>query len=93
MHDGGPPNTAKHAAGWRTKVDAGQAAWKVVFVSTKRRYPAPRDEPPSPVRTAGAGATAGRGESRNSLTNQHDNRSAQIAGLGGGEIKLSLGFS
>ena len=93
VHDGGPPNTAKHAAGWRTKVDAGQAAWKVVFVSTKRRYPAPRDEPPSPVRTAGAGATAGRGESRNSLTNQHDNRSAQIAGLGGGEIKLSLGFS
>ena len=93
MHDGGPPNNSKHVAGWQTKVDQGQAAWRVVYVSKRRRWPAPRDESPSPARTAGAGATASRGESRNSLTHQHDNRNAQIAGLGGGEIKLSLGFS
>ena len=86
MHYGGPPNAAKHVAGWRAKVDAGQATWKRDYVNRKRRYPAPRDDAPSPAGGAGAGTTASRGESRNSLTNQHDRRSALSLASGAGRL-------
>ena len=99
MHFGGPPNAAKNAAGWRAKVDAGKETWKVDFVHKKKRYPPPRNAAPTaknvaptPGRRASAGTTPSRGESRNSLTNPHDRRGTD-AGLGGGEIRLSLGFS
>jgi len=86
VHYGGPPNAAKHVAGWRAKVDAGQATWKRDYVNRKRRYPAPRDDAPSPAGRAGAGTTASRGESRNSLTNQHDRRPALSLASGAGRL-------
>ena len=84
MADGGPPNNSKHVAGWQTKVDQGPTTWRVVYVSKKRRCPSLRDESLSPAKTVGAGATANKGESRSSLTHQHDNRHAQIGGPGAG---------
>ena len=86
VHYGGPPNAAKNVAGWRAKVDAGQSTWKIHYVNKKKRYPAPRDDAPSPARRAGAGTTASRGESRNSLTNQHDSRSALSLASGAGRL-------
>ena len=86
VHYGGPPNAAKNVGGWGTKVDAGQPTWKIHYVNKKKRYPAPRDDAPSPARRAGAGTTASRGESRNSLTNQHDSRSALSLASGAGRL-------
>ena len=63
VSEGGPPNHAKNLAGWQTKVDQGPTTWRVVYVARKRRWPSSKDESLSPATTAGAGATAAKGES------------------------------